>query len=499
MDHPFLGVESVDHIHPASPSLRVPNRMVVSSQVIPPSLPVNSGLPMASASMMQTHGSKQMHPFDMPAQMQLAQMGSQGQVGHMGQMAQMGAHPLLQTDLRYPVGFQGENIALPQVPVPQAAMSGRMAPMGAAGSVGPVSSGGSVGPMGAMGLPAGTHAGSLGHSGGGSVVSGQNVSVGGQMYPQQLKAPPQMMQQPPQGLEVKEEPDKGLISRIPTLHVQQQLVDQVASTEEPHTDPIDTAASDQDPGAKKENGDQVLQLLCLRCKKEFYQPVIIPKARGGGRNSKAVAEPKIFRLCEHCRDLQRQRLRRWQKKTRDNPGVCRRCASEIPRDEQRFVLCPTCRHNLRSRKANRAALGRCVHCSGPLSSSIITPGSSATSKPRFKVCDRCRENDKIRRSNLEKLGNCNRCAKPLEQEDVGKHKVCVNCRLRKRRLTQSSASPPASGMSDTMMAMPMGYGYQQQYPMVHVPQGQPPALLNEWRLSYQGRVLDFNMVRHAPQ
>lgn len=249
---------------------------------------------------------------------------------------------------------------------------------------------------------------------------------------------------------------------------------------------------------KDHNGDQMLQLVCSRCKKEFFQPVIIPQAPSGGRSLKALAEPKLFRLCQHCRDLQRQRLRRWQKKTRDKSGACRRCANEIPRDQQKYVLCPTCRQSLRSRKANRAALGRCVHCSGPLSSSIITSETSGNNKPKFKVCERCRENDKIRRSNLEKLGNCNRCAKPLDQEDVGKHKVCVNCRLRKRRQHQNSVSPPPSALNDTIMMMPMnGFGYQQQYPMVHMPAQPAPGQFpqNEWRLSYSGRVLDFNMVR----
>ena len=44
-------------------------------------------------------------------------------------------------------------------------------------------------------------------------------------------------------------------------------------------------------------------------------------------------------------------------KTKDREGVCRRCGSEIPLAERRFVLCPSCRENLRLRKASRAAQG----------------------------------------------------------------------------------------------------------------------------------------------
>ena len=45
------------------------------------------------------------------------------------------------------------------------------------------------------------------------------------------------------------------------------------------------------------------------------------------------------------------------RKTKDREGVCRRCGSEIPLAERRFVLCPSCRENLRLRKASRQPKG----------------------------------------------------------------------------------------------------------------------------------------------
>ncbi|KAK6460109.1 hypothetical protein DFJ63DRAFT_338063 [Scheffersomyces coipomensis] len=286
--------------------------------------------------------------------------------------------------------------------------------------------------------------------------------------------------------------DKDLVPPIPPLHIQQQLVnsseiksedvsnvgrDSIASTMSNPTTALSTSfngstsISNTSTSLPTGQGDQMLRSSCSRCKKEFDQHIIIPQQRLGSGN-KFLAEPKIFKLCHHCRELQRQRSRRWQKKTKDKQGVCRRCGSEIPPEEQKFVLCPSCRQNLRTRKANRAAQGKCVHCSGPLDASIITDqkvdensttssttttttttttnNSSKTSKANYKVCQRCRENDKIRRTNLEKLEKCNRCAKTLDEFDRGKHKVCSNCRNKKRRLHQSqSQSNINTGITNT--------------------------------------------------
>lgn len=161
-------------------------------------------------------------------------------------------------------------------------------------------------------------------------------------------------------------------------------------------------------------GGQILSADCTRCKKPFPNEV----------------NGKLYKLCPHCRDLQRERSRRWQTKTKKKNGACRRCGQAISEEDAGFVLCPTCRIALRTRKANRAAQGKCVHCSGPNDS----PNNE------FKVCQRCRDNDKLRRTKLEKLGACNRCAKPLLLDDLHNYKVCSRCRNRKKKGGSSDAT-----------------------------------------------------------
>jgi hypothetical protein len=268
----------------------------------------------------------------------------------------------------------------------------------------------------------------------------------------------------------------GLVAPIPPLHIQQQIVNSETSVKpEPTPTPAD---SHHVP-------DQMLRSACLRCKKEFDQPIIIPQSTDSdGGPTKYLAEPKIFKLCQHCRDLQRQRSRRWQKKTKDKQGACRRCGSDIPPEEQKFVLCPSCRQNLRKRKANRAAQGKCVHCLGPLDALIITGDDKKDSSEEkrdksklgnYKVCERCRENDKIRRTNLEKMGNCNRCAKALDPMDIGKHKVCANCRSRKKKLNQNinNTSNPGVKVPEIVSHHP-GYAVLPPQPV-----GQPVGLMHD--------------------
>ncbi|KAM9897518.1 hypothetical protein OXX79_006837 [Metschnikowia pulcherrima] len=227
--------------------------------------------------------------------------------------------------------------------------------------------------------------------------------------------------------------EEKLVTPIPPLHVQQ---------ENSRKEELELSA----------DGENVIQSKCSRCKKEFVQRLVKPAETGKAKTN----EPKVFKLCFHCRDLQRQRSRRWQKKTKDKEGACRRCGSEIPLDQQKFVLCPQCRKSLRLRKANRAAQGRCVHCSGPIEASIVkddSPDGDSSEEPdgrrpsepgAFKVCQRCRENDKIRRTNLERMGNCNRCAKALTPDEQGKHKVCFTCRQKKKKSSSISAFNPDS-------------------------------------------------------
>lgn len=149
---------------------------------------------------------------------------------------------------------------------------------------------------------------------------------------------------------------------------------------------------------------------CTRCKKEY-----------------AITDGKVYKLCPHCRELQRQRSRRWQQKTKLKEGACRRCGISIPHDQNKFVLCPPCRLNLRNRKSTRFDSGKCVHCSG------------VNDSPGFKVCARCRENDKKRREQLGLEGKCNRCSTEMAPEER-KKKVCLSCRSRKKTVKAAVAA-----------------------------------------------------------
>lgn len=271
--------------------------------------------------------------------------------------------------------------------------------------------------------------------------------------------PAQPLAYPPPAQEAYDS-KSGLMAPIPPLHIQQQIVNHTSSDGQNtpqqqyvKEESVQAPAQHTPAPPAQPASDQMLRSLCLRCKKEFDQPIIIPQTNDLLEGPKTLAEPKIYKLCQHCRDLQRQRSRRWQKKTKDKTGSCRRCGTGIPEDQQEFVLCPLCRLNLRTRKANRAAQGKCVHCLGPLNASIITDdGGSKKDKSKsgnYKVCQRCRENDKIRRTNLEKMGKCNRCAKALDIADHGKHKVCLSCRNRKKKLNQPSASNLISDIVNT--------------------------------------------------
>lgn len=166
---------------------------------------------------------------------------------------------------------------------------------------------------------------------------------------------------------------------------------------------------------------------CNRCKKDFAQ-----------------MGPKPFKMCEHCRILQRERSKRWKVKTKNKEGVCTRCGTELPQDSI-YVMCEHCRGILRSGKANRFLEGRCVHCSGPNSDEGV-----------YKVCRKCREKDKIRRLTLEQEGLCNRCSMVLPREREG-HKVCISCRIKKKSYTTSNqtdlslSSNPVRNIDETQL------------------------------------------------
>lgn len=224
---------------------------------------------------------------------------------------------------------------------------------------------------------------------------------------------------------------------------------------------------------RKTEAENQIQSKCSRCQKEFKQSLIVSKDLFLG---KLGAEPKIFKLCDHCRDLQRERLRRWQKKAKEKQGVCRRCGYVIPVEQQKYVLCPQCRRNLRMRKASRAAQGKCVHCSGPINLLIVGEDADGNGRSQsvvgatYKLCQRCRENDKIRRTNLERMGNCNRCAKALPTEEQGCHKVCLKCRQKKKKIGSVSLHSGFPGVP-SMVAIDGMQGVPQKnvVPMNYVP------------------------------
>lgn len=204
----------------------------------------------------------------------------------------------------------------------------------------------------------------------------------------------------------------------------------------------------------------LISTQCSRCKKDFLQDILLTDKKDGSDGAGTESEPRIYKLCHHCRELQRQRSRRWQKKTKDKLGACRRCGVVIPPGEQKYVLCPQCRLSLRVRKANRAAQGKCVHCLGPIQNTNNEEDGERRSSITglYKVCQRCRENDKIRRTNLERMGNCNRCAKTLLPSEQGRHKVCSSCRQKKKRLSSTGdwvLSQPSNGVAAPPLAPAM--------------------------------------------
>lgn len=236
--------------------------------------------------------------------------------------------------------------------------------------------------------------------------------------------------------------------------------DDVANTSQVHSvSSVRNATSGDHIHSGGDHGT-MLVTRCSRCKKEFLQAGASSEKKEGGEGGEGSteSEPRIFKLCHHCRELQRQRSRRWQKKTKDKLGACRRCGVVIPPNEQKYVLCPQCRRSLRVRKANRAAQGKCVHCLGPIQipNQELETYNKGSVPGQYKVCQRCRDNDKIRRTNLERMGNCNRCAKALLPSDQGVHKVCSGCRQKKKKLLSVGdyvmALGVPQGVSGTMLA-----------------------------------------------
>lgn len=157
------------------------------------------------------------------------------------------------------------------------------------------------------------------------------------------------------------------------------------------------------PDMLLENLKKYPNSTCTRCKKDFAQ-----------------LTSKSFKRCNHCRELQRLRTKRWQNETRQKEGVCSRCRTVLP--DSSFSLCHKCRGYLRNNKETRLLNGKCVHCSAPNDESDV-----------YKVCKKCRMKDKARRLTLEQEGLCIRCTSSISQNKEGQ-KVCVNCKLKKKSM-----------------------------------------------------------------
>lgn len=244
-------------------------------------------------------------------------------------------------------------------------------------------------------------------------------------------------------------------------HIQSSMQSQLVPSRGSTTTTTTSSTTPFDNGPLNENQKSVVS-QCTRCKKEFVQVITVPPKDGDSSNNNSskqvTGQTKLFKLCHHCRELQRQRSRRWQMKTKDRKGVCRRCGIEIPFNEQKYVLCANCRLNLRTRKAGRASQGKCIHCSGFLeddqvsddllmmneSSSVDEYGKHSPKSSTFRVCQKCRGKDKLRRHNLEQMGYCNRCTRALDPQDQGRFKVCGECRMKKRQYGNKSQDQPAS-------------------------------------------------------
>lgn len=180
------------------------------------------------------------------------------------------------------------------------------------------------------------------------------------------------------------------------------------------------ANSPSDISIKKENSSSVVTISYEDCIPENLQKYPTSNCNRCKREFAQIGD-KSFKMCEHCRVLQRQRSRRWQRRTKQKEGVCTRCGTYLSEDSTKYSLCQHCRDMLRTKKANRYLQGKCVHCSGP-----------KDEEGNYKVCKRCREKDKLRRLTLEQEGLCNRCSLNLSRDERG-HKICQACRTKKRK------------------------------------------------------------------
>lgn len=137
---------------------------------------------------------------------------------------------------------------------------------------------------------------------------------------------------------------------------------------------------------------------CNRCEKDFVQKKARDQKSARGRVGRV---PRLYKLCEHCREMGKGRSRRWQMRTREHGGLCRRCGLELETTDGEFVLCVKCRQAFRDRKHRRITEGKCIQCCEPLAEPITGsmaeqmagPDSEGAGleKPLQRRCQKCRE------------------------------------------------------------------------------------------------------------
>ncbi|KAM9892889.1 hypothetical protein OXX79_009713 [Metschnikowia pulcherrima] len=133
--------------------------------------------------------------------------------------------------------------------------------------------------------------------------------------------------------------------------------------------------------------EETIVTQCNRCDKDFVQKKAADQQSARGRVGRV---PRLFKLCEHCREMGKGRSRRWQMRTKEHGGLCRRCGVVLGADDGQYVLCVKCRQAFRDRKLRRINEGKCISCCEPMKEEDMedAPGRENVVKRR---CRKCRE------------------------------------------------------------------------------------------------------------
>ncbi|OBA23984.1 hypothetical protein METBIDRAFT_115782 [Metschnikowia bicuspidata var. bicuspidata NRRL YB-4993] len=122
------------------------------------------------------------------------------------------------------------------------------------------------------------------------------------------------------------------------------------------------------PGSQRapppvEAPEETVVTQCNRCGKDFVQKKARDQKSARGKVGRV---PRLYKLCEHCREMGKGRSRRWQMRTKEHGGLCRRCGAMLAGSDEPYVLCTKCRQAFRDRKVRRATEGKCVQCCEPM-------------------------------------------------------------------------------------------------------------------------------------